>query len=361
VSKRSRRNLAGAALASSVALHAAVAGWLATRDAARREPRREPEIIEFEVGPVASAPVAPTPVEPERTLEPSPPTQPSSRRRARASVASSAPSSSATVVTIPPIEPSTPTAPSLTPSASTPSSVTVRPTPRDLSPLAAALTMRESFGTAQRCGEPSAADSTCAPAADAGAAPSAHSEQDAVIALRKELKLKPHSDGSYTYEGASLEATISPDGRVDFRDKSMRDLTTFVERHIVGMQVNTVEKRRFMERTAALREKLAEVAEAQNQRRARDTLRATLFRVWRDPALSLAQKRSTLFGLWDECASDASGNAAQAAIESFVREHLPADSALAYSSSELATLNRRRASRRVFDPYAPPDAGTQPG
>jgi hypothetical protein len=234
----------------------------------------------------------------------------------------------------------------------------------NLSPLAAALTMRAEFEAESSCGALAGAASHCGAAGNEASANSAHAEElgtgpRSLIALRKELKLKPKSDGSYAYDAPSFRATVAPDGRVSFDDK-IQDLNAIVQ-HVAGVQVNTAEKRRFMESTAALREQLADAAEAQNQRRAKVTLRHTLEALIADARKSLTQKRAIIFGLWDDCASDASGTEAQAAIEHFVRERLPEGSGLAYSATELAQLNQRRVSRRVFDPYAAGDAGVRPG
>jgi hypothetical protein len=235
--------------------------------------------------------------------------------------------------------------------------------PMNLRPLAAALTMRAELEAESSCGAPAGSAAHCAAAGNEASTGGAPSElaigPRSLIAMRKELKLKPQSDGSYAYDAPSFSAIVTPDGRVSFEDK-IQDLNAVVER-MVGVQVNTAEKRRFMESTAALREQLADAAEAQNQRRAKVTLRHTLEVLIGDARKSLTQKRAIIFGMWDDCASDASGSEAQAAIEHFVRERLPRDSALAYSATELAQLNQRRVSRRVFDPYAAGDAGVRPG
>jgi hypothetical protein len=231
----------------------------------------------------------------------------------------------------------------------------------DLSPLAAALTMRDSFESLGRC-KVALADGSCGGAGTGDAevvAKRAPSEHDRLIALRKELKLEPQGDGSYRYNGVSLRATVLPDGRVEFEDK-IHDLNSLAER-LAGSQLNPSEKRHFMQSTAELRDQLASAAEAKNQERGKHGLRIALERVWSDRALSLVQKRAAMFTLWDDCASDASGSAAQASIESFVRAHLPEGTPLAYSRQELAQLNRARVSRRSFDPYAAYDAGAQPG
>lgn len=235
------------------------------------------------------------------------------------------------------------------------------PRAADLSPLAAALTLRDVLGSRGRC-EAIADAAVCQEGSgDTGAQASNLDDVHAELAnLRKELQLTPQRDGSYGFDGPSFRATIAADGRVAFDDK-IQDLNTFVERHLVGAQINTSEKRRFMESTAALRERLASAAEEQNQRRGKVALQAALRRVLERPGVSLVEKRRTLFELWDDCAADTSGRAAQALIEDFIREHLPEGSALGYSASELAQLNRTRISRLPFDPYAKPDAGVRPG
>jgi hypothetical protein len=162
------------------------------------------------------------------------------------------------------------------------------------------------------------------------------------------------------FEGPSFRATITSEGRVRFEDKIV-DLNTFVERVVIHMQINTAEKRRFMESSAELREQLADEAERGYQTRSLVTLERTLSKLLGDPKLSLVQKREHIFALWDDCASDARGSEAQAVIENFVRLYLPQGSALAYGTAELTRLNRRRIGRRVFDPYASTDAGARPG
>jgi hypothetical protein len=235
----------------------------------------------------------------------------------------------------------------------------------DLSPLAAALTMRNELAMRFSCGVTSAGKTAdCTEGREGARSAGAHDQLGtgprSLIAMRKELKLRPHADGSYGFDSPSFHATVTPDGRVMFEDK-VNDLNSFVEHNIVGAQINTSEKRRFMASTAALREQLAEAAEAANQRRAKVSLQSTLRGLLTNATLSLAQKRSAIFGLWDDCASDASGSEAQAAIESFVRDRLPEGSPLAYSAAELSQLNRQRVSRRAFDPYAAADAGVRPG
>jgi hypothetical protein len=343
----------------SIAVHALLALWCATHKPAAHPAPRAPLTLEFTLAQPLSAATVSVPDAAHRA-EPARTAQPRSAARERA-VHAPAPAPVASETQEGSVQPT-----SDPPAAAATGPVAAAPAPqlRDLSPLAAALTLRDSLGKGRCEAALSDAAAGCGEGSgDAGLAAraSASDGQPAgLIALRKELQLKPQSDGSYLFEGPSFLATVAADGRVTFADK-IEDLNSFVEHRLVGAQINTSEKRRFMESTALLRERLAVAADAQNQRRASVALRHALQRILADARTSLLQKRRTFFELWDDCASDASGSAAQAVIETFIREQLPEGSALGYSAGELAQLNRRRISRRPFDPYAAPDAGPRPG
>jgi hypothetical protein len=359
--KCQRRHASKYALLGSIAVHTLLTLGLATYEPSAHPAPRAPLTLEFTVTqPIAaatvSAPDAERRAEPARTAL-SEPRSAARERTLRAPAPAPAPSETESGSVQPESDP---------PAAAATGPVTAPRAPqlRDLSPLAAALTLRDSLGTGRCEAALSDAAAGCGEGTgDAGLAAhaSASEAQPAeLIALRKELQLKPQSDGSYLFKGPSFVATVAVDGRVTFEDK-IADLNSFVEHRLVGAQINTSEKRRFMESTALLRERLAVAAEAQNQRRASVALRQALRRILADARTSLLQKRRTFFDLWDDCASDASGSAAQTVIETFIREHLPEGSALGYSAGELAQLNLRRISRRPFDPYAAPDAGPHPG
>lgn len=346
------------AVLGSVAVHALVALWCALHEPPARTVPRGTSTVEFAlVEPSVPAAVsASTPDEsPERS-----PAKPSRARSAPKHSAPQAPPPVAEMASSPAEAPSAAAPPAASPA------VEAARAPRvlDLSPLAAALTLRDSLTDRGRCEARLADAAACKGGGeDAGAAVQAGTAGDVraeLAGLRKELQLKPERDGSYSFDGPSFRASVAADGRVTFHDK-IQDLNTLVERHLVGSQINTSEKRRFMESTAELRERLAVAAEAQNQRRAQFALQAALRRIVAEQGTSLLAKRRALFALWDDCAADAGGLAAQALIEAFVREQLPEGSALGYSAAELAQLNRGRISRRPFDPYAAPDAGVRPG
>jgi hypothetical protein len=72
----------------------------------------------------------------------------------------------------------------------------------------------------------------------------------------------------------------------------------------------------------------------------------------------LGARKQTLFELWDECAEagEASvvdgGKTARMIVLGWINAKLPAGSAQAYTTSELATFNRKRQSKAAFEPYA---------
>ena len=66
-----------------------------------------------------------------------------------------------------------------------------------------------------------------------------------------------------------------------------------------------------------------------------------------------ADRRRTLFELWDECDGSAQGAAARAAVEATARRHFPPRHTDAYPADELDDFNRGRAAAQRFDPYRP--------
>jgi len=72
----------------------------------------------------------------------------------------------------------------------------------------------------------------------------------------------------------------------------------------------------------------------------------------------IAERKRELFGLWDECTEAGTdddleaGMRARARVIAFIREHLPPGSHDAFTSTELAALNRDKQSHEQFAPYA---------
>jgi len=147
------------------------------------------------------------------------------------------------------------------------------------------------------------------------------------------------------------------------------DLTNQLMR-AVGQNPYRYEQHRLAEETREERICRMKAAQEQNEREALFRLSGQLATIWNETS-PVDLKRNLLFSLWDECreestdAGTVSALAYQATIESFIRKHLPAGSALAFTNTELASLNQRRTSSRKFDPYATlrgsavrPDAGS---
>lgn len=91
--------------------------------------------------------------------------------------------------------------------------------------------------------------------------------------------------------------------------------------------------------------------------RAGELMQHNLETVWAtqpDPA----ERRRELFALWDECSETGTsdvveaGARARARVVAFVREHLPPGSHEAFTTDELAALNRDKQSHASFAPYA---------
>lgn len=134
------------------------------------------------------------------------------------------------------------------------------------------------------------------------------------------------------------------------------EITDWVMRR-AGIDPYASAKRDFLERTRDERMAMRINRESQLPARAEATMRKHLAGVWRRTDLPAAARREAIFELWDECVEDGdeekvdAGNRARSAVVGFVRAHLPAGSADAYSADELAALNRRRTSKAPFAPY----------
>jgi hypothetical protein len=87
------------------------------------------------------------------------------------------------------------------------------------------------------------------------------------------------------------------------------------------------------------------------------TVRKHLARAWARAELDAAARRAAIFELWDDAAEDgtaeeqAAGEAVRKEVIGFVRAHLPAGGADAFTTAELAALNARRLSKQRFEPY----------
>jgi hypothetical protein len=187
-------------------------------------------------------------------------------------------------------------------------------------------------------------------------------------------KIQPKAGGEYHYDDTTFEAKINRDGTVEIEDKWIPypsvglneegelvleiplDLTDTIMR-LAGEDPYGYEKRKFLAETQELRGQMAEAACQENLDASLLEIRPRLDAIWNDRALSLSAKKKKLFSAWDECAEDGAANVLKtsemirASILAFINDHLPPTSTLAYSRSDLAALNEKRTSKAVFDPY----------
>lgn len=114
-----------------------------------------------------------------------------------------------------------------------------------------------------------------------------------------------------------------------------------------GQDPYAPEKACFLQDTLSLRADLR----AAHERAQMAGLRLHLERLWFDDSRPAAERRAALFAAWDECREEEVGALARELIVSFIRQHLPAGSADAFTADELRALNARRTSTAPFAPY----------
>lgn len=269
-------------------------------------------------------------------------------------------------------EPAQPAEPSQL-AAAEPAAIKVKPLA--ILPRAAALSL-DGFAPASelRCGNRATqGQSDCAPSeAEIGQAAQAALTRDlsaaahnvAHLKAREHPKLKRRSDGSYAYEGGAFQATIRPDGDVEFRDTAIRgeikispapllynaDLNDLVEKHMLGRELYSAEKQWLINETKALRDQLAGEFRRREQQGANRELERVLREVLDDEKLTLAKKHEAIFLLWQDCGEEAHQH--REAVVRFVRRYLPKGSALSFLVDEIQRLNSSRKGLPKFQPYA---------
>jgi hypothetical protein len=197
-------------------------------------------------------------------------------------------------------------------------------------------------------------------------------------AKRRPIALRRDADGTCHFDGHSIAATIFPDGSVAFQDKAIH--TAFPvpqqppERPTTPEELNApqrldfmvkvtprawqAEREWFLGETQALRSELAAAVHTRDLRVAAVRLRDRLDRLWCDTSIPVAARRRELFEVWDDTSADAVGAQGRRVVIDFIRDEVPATSALSYSNQELAELNRGRRQPSRFAPYERADAGS---
>ncbi len=162
-------------------------------------------------------------------------------------------------------------------------------------------------------------------------------------------------DGSFWFEDVEVQAGLrgtSPASSsilvFDVTDSAMRSLRSDPYLH---------RKKRFLEQTEGLREKLRAHALKSNLRDALEALEPRLESIVGRDEMSWAERRKLLFEIWDgavETGDDARGRAGhlvRSRVLGFIAERLPPGTPGAYPVEELTKLDALRRSEAHFRPY----------
>ena len=181
--------------------------------------------------------------------------------------------------------------------------------------------------------------------------------------------------GSMTSVGEPFTANIASDGTIRFRDhdnvkaKVVRwggipmpmiaggfDATD-AAMAAFGEVLYPFRKLKAMDQTRDYRASMALRARGKSLKSALRRFRLDLKKIWGDSELQVEERRAIIFALWDECAEEGpeevvkTAASIRASVVRFVTRELPAESAHAFTSEELKTLNAQRQSTKLFAPY----------
>jgi hypothetical protein len=178
----------------------------------------------------------------------------------------------------------------------------------------------------------------------------------------EEFPLKKVGRDEYVYKGPSFSAHITPDGKVSFDDKYIRDFNgtsgTFDLNDIFmrGKKEDPYRhlKKKFMDQTEKLRTGLVKRAHDEQVAQAIAGLPQHLAYVWSDRRKSVKSRKDMLYAIWKDTAGPGdedskAGEEARRVIEDFVRRQLPPGSDECYTEEELEVYNRGRSLK--FAPY----------
>jgi hypothetical protein len=184
-------------------------------------------------------------------------------------------------------------------------------------------------------------------------------------------ELKPKGHGTYESDHPTFTARVARDGTVKLEDKPDVDVHWNWRRPLEivgklaiddaimrrkGIDPYASEKLKWLDKTRDERFAIGKQYRKDQLAKSAELMRDNLARLWERERDATARKQ-LVFALWDECAEtgDAElvdgGKQARAYLIGFVRSHLPAGGATAYTAAELAALNKRKRSSATFAPY----------
>lgn len=169
-------------------------------------------------------------------------------------------------------------------------------------------------------------------------------------------------DGGYKSETKNFIAHIKSDGSIDFENRFpigfqkggtfTFDLTDLAMRGAKQDPYQS-EKRRFLEFSDKLRNDLRKRSISERRESVLAGFARELHSIW-NSGRSASSRRRELYEKWADCSDsreDVLGKRGRDAVEDFVRTYLPAGSADAFTSEELADFRKERGSDVAFDPY----------
>jgi hypothetical protein len=196
----------------------------------------------------------------------------------------------------------------------------------------------------------------------------AHSQPLAPVDSAPSGELKPSGHGTYESHHHTFDAHVNRDGTVQLHDApdvafelgpggqiARMGLDDALMRQY-GIDPYAAEKLHWLDKTRDERARIGLENRKYDLAHSTQFMQANLRWLWRktsDPQ----ERKQALFELWDEVAETGDddlvrgGAAARAYLIGFVRAHLPAHSADAFTASELERLNAHRTSREPFAPY----------
>jgi hypothetical protein len=196
------------------------------------------------------------------------------------------------------------------------------------------------------------ADKAWKPRGDAG---------DPILGKLKENKddypLEYLGRDGYVYRGPQFSAHILMDGSVSFDDKLIRDFKglsggfDITDWAMKGKKQDPYryEKEKFLKYTQKKRDELARKAREADMENSLAELPNTCDEIWRQRSRPAPQRRKALYELWRDVEDTDAGGRARDVIVEYVRRHLPAGSADAFTDEELALYNAN--SKHKFEPY----------
>jgi hypothetical protein len=194
--------------------------------------------------------------------------------------------------------------------------------------------------------------------------------------------LEPVGGGRYRSEDLVTKTKVAKDGSVEITDKAniqhqftslakvkrvLReagpmgllkldfDVTdAFLRRNKIDPYASR--KLKFLDATRDERVQIGARYKQEQLARTPELVRRNLERLWAS-VTDLRARKQGLFELWDDAAESgsermiAAGDAARLAVIGFIRGHLPAGGADAFTAAEIAACNARKQSRATFAPY----------